>query len=97
MNNIVLEASRPDKRRRLSKLEWLSLLDVNVEGRTVSKQQRTYLRQSLESEEGQSGARSLQVRAASAPVVLCLQWQLRCADKHAHSCGTVLWLVAARG
>ena len=47
-NNIVLEASRPEKRRKLSTAEWLSLLDVNVEGRKVTKAQRLNLRSTLD-------------------------------------------------
>jgi hypothetical protein len=47
-NNIVLEASRLEKRRKLSTMEWLSLLDVNVEGRKVTKAQRMHLRSSLD-------------------------------------------------
>ena len=62
-NNIVLEASRPEKRRKLSTMEWLSLLDVNVEGRKVTKAQRTHLRNSLDMSDTLSS--SLQVRAES--------------------------------
>jgi hypothetical protein len=67
VNNIVLEATRPEKRRKLSKIEWLSLLSVNVEGRSVSKQQRNHLQQALENEGAESRARPLQVNPNHPP------------------------------
>jgi hypothetical protein len=66
-NNIVLEATRPKKRRKLSKIEWLSLLAVNVEGRSVSKQQRNHLQQALESDDAQNCVRPLQVQPPHYP------------------------------
>jgi hypothetical protein len=71
-NNIVLEATRPKKRRKLSKIEWLSLLAVNVEGRSVSKQQRNQLQQALESEEAQTRVRPLQVQPPHYPCKIML-------------------------
>jgi hypothetical protein len=71
-NNVVLEASRPDKRRKLSTAEWLSLLDVSVEGRSVTKAQRANLRSTLDVRGGvgeMSSAGRAQQQARKSPLL----------------------------
>lgn len=70
----MLEASRPEKRRKLSATEWLSLLDCNVVGRKVTKAQRANLRSTLdlgaESPRQQQQAQGRQVSLPAAAVLL---------------------------
>lgn len=55
VNNIVLEASRAESRGKFASADWLSLLDVPVMSRSVTKGQRLQLRQAIDSWGGGGG------------------------------------------
>lgn len=56
VNNIVLEASRAESRGKFPSADWLSLLDVPVMSRSVTKGQRLQLRQAIDSWGGGGGS-----------------------------------------
>eukprot|EP00892_Ulva_mutabilis_P005888 jgi/Ulvmu1/3671/UM017_0085.1 len=65
VNNIVLEASRLESRGKFASADWLSLLDVPVMSRSVTKGQRLQLRQAIDSWDGGSGGAAGTATAAA--------------------------------
>lgn len=66
VNNIVLEASRVESRGKFASADWLSLLDVPVMSRSVTKGQRLQLRQAIDSWNSGGGAAAGGVASSAA-------------------------------